>query len=200
MQKKSAVIDLPDGVDIDAINAILASHGVPPIRQPKKGGRPRVDDKRIAVFLAKIWMEQQHGATAGEFYEWAAAKEQWGYRGITDDAHARSMIREAEKIANNHFITIWPDLVMAVKTPITEGANVWIWAPGMNVAIKSKIDGEVTVRRQRRTIWTQAPHQLNGVLDLLYPRRQQQRGKDGTFGVRLVLHKDEAKGGHKTPP
>ncbi len=192
MQKKSAVIDLPDGVDMDAINAILASHGVQ-MHLPKKGGRPRVDDKRVAVFLAKIWMEQQHGATAGEFYKWA--KEQWGYRGITDDAHARSMIREAEKIANNHFITIWRDLVMAVKTPITEGANVWIWAPGMNVAIKSKIDGEVTVRRQRRTIWTQAPYQLNGVLDLLYPRRHQQRGKDGTFGVRLVLGKDEGQRG-----
>lgn len=118
------------------------------IVEPGKGGRPRVDLKKIAVFLCKQWLATVNHATPTEASRWICAH--WKARGIHDASRARQRAKEGGELANGTLITSMPGGCLCFQMPMKEGSRGWMWHHGLHEAVEIESTGfTATIERGR---------------------------------------------------
>lgn len=123
----------------------------------KKGGRPKKEARDAAIFLAKLWRMEKHGATSSAAAEWIV--EQWQYKGIGETANVYHAIKRARDRGLNQsclMITEPAGLCTAVEgeqndsgATWQDGARSWHWIEGMTEAIEGRASKPMfTVHRE----------------------------------------------------
>lgn len=141
MEKKIA-FKVPDEFDPD-------NHPIPDgwkIVEPGKGGRPRVDLKKIAVSLCKHWLSTVNHATPTEATRWIC--DHWKAHGIHDAARARQRAKEGCALTNRTLIASLPGGCMCFKMPMKEGSRGWMWHHGLHEAVEiESVEFTATIER-----------------------------------------------------
>ena len=130
MTKDQVKIELPPGFHIQ-----------------KTGGRPKQDEKFIAVTLARLWRVEKHSEIKKQADYWILEK--WGKYGITDEAHIRSAVKRMSKgllaPLRKSYIAMDPSFVLAISTVTNKG---WFWNESLLEALpvcKGEISIEIEV-------------------------------------------------------
>lgn len=127
---KKITFEVPDDFDIAAFQP-------PPgwkVVSPGKGGRPRIDLKRIAALLARLWRTGQMKDSPSASIEWIC--QHWIHHGIHDDARARQRIKEGSALLDGFTLIPLDDGWFCTKIPTSKGSRAYAWLSTMHAAVE----------------------------------------------------------------
>lgn len=112
------------------------------------GGRPNKDARNIAVWLAKLCRTERHGELAKQADAWIL--DAWkSTSGISEEAHIRRAVRSAQAVLNKNILNVSDKFVIAVQSPIKNGAPCWLWCEGTTEAVPLSVSNTVTEFQQQ---------------------------------------------------
>lgn len=134
--KSSPAFEVPDGYCLN-----------------KKGGRPLVTARNIAVLLARQWRMAIGGAKAIEADAWII--ETWLTKGFKEEANVRRAQRKGAQALGAHIVITNNANGFCLALPVRTGAGAlaWVWYPGLFEAQQLTWTGEKSSKRRSWRHW-----------------------------------------------
>lgn len=128
---KKMTFEVPDDFDLE---------NLPPgwkIVSPGKGGRPRLDLKRIGIAMAHGWRTVHCGENISKATGWVCSH--WQHHGVHDEARARERFKEGRGLLNGCVAFGLSKGVMCFKQPMRAGSRVWLWNLDLHEAVEIEV-------------------------------------------------------------